>query len=70
MNLVPNQKICELASVFKLAYIKQNWYELASDNSLSHEEFLLELLTGEYENRLKNGIARRIKEAKFPQKNI
>jgi len=68
MNLVPNQKICELASVFKLAYIKQNWYELASDNSLTHEEFLLELLTGEHENRLKNGIARRIKEAKFPQK--
>jgi len=68
MNLVPNQKICELTSVFKLAYIKQNWYELASDNSLSHEEFLFELLTGEYENRLKNGIARRIKEAKFPQK--
>jgi DNA replication protein DnaC len=65
---MPNPRIRELAAEFKLAYIKQNWYELASDTSLTHEEYLLELLTGEYENRLKNGITRRMKAAKFPQK--
>jgi len=68
MNLVPNPKIAELAAAFKLPYMKQNWYALASDNSLSHEEFLLDLLENEYENRLNNGMKRRIKEAKFPQK--
>jgi len=68
MNNTPNPKIRELAAELKLAYIKQNWHELASDNSMTHEEYLLDLLTGEYENRLKNGISRRLKEAKFPIK--
>ncbi|MDR2558437.1 MAG: IS21-like element helper ATPase IstB [Oscillospiraceae bacterium] len=68
MNLKPNPRICELAAELKLAYTRQNWHELASDTSLTHEEYLLELLTGEYENRLNNGIARRTKEAKFPYK--
>ena len=67
-KLIPNPKIAELAAIFKLPYIKQHWHALASDDSLSHEEFLLDLLENEHENRLKNGIARRIKEAKFPQK--
>jgi len=68
MNLVSNPKIAELAAAFKLSYIRQYWHELASDTSFTHEEYLLNLLTNEYENRTKNGIARRIKEAKFPQK--
>jgi len=68
MNLAPNPQIGELAAKLKLSFIKQHWYELASDHSVSKEEYLLELLTCEYETRLKNGITRRIKEAKFPQK--
>jgi len=68
MSIRPNPQICELAKDLKLAYIKHHWHELASDDSLTHEDYLLELLTGEYENRLNNGISRRIKEAKFPYK--
>ena len=68
MNLKPNPRICELAAALKLAYTKQHWHELVSDTSLTHEEYLLELLTEEYENRLNNGISRRTKEAKFPYK--
>jgi DNA replication protein DnaC len=68
MSITPNPKIRELATELKLAYIKQHWHELASDTSMTHEEYLLDLLTGEYENRLKNGMYRRIKEAKFPMK--
>jgi DNA replication protein DnaC len=59
--------IAELASELKLAYVKNN-YKSPDYASLSHEEFLLELLQGEYENRLKNGTSRRVKEAKFPYK--
>ena len=68
MNITPNPQIYELAATLRLAYIKRNWHELASDTSLTHEEYLLEILTREYENRLNNSISRRIKEAKFPYK--
>jgi DNA replication protein DnaC len=68
MNITPNSKIYELAATLRLAYIKRNWHELASDTTLTHEEYLLEILTREYENRLNNSISRRIKEAKFPYK--
>ena len=68
MNLIPNPKIVELAAKLHLPYIRQNWHELASDTSLTHEEYLLELLTSEHEKRVENGIARRTKEAKFPYK--
>ena len=68
MNLKPNPRIAELCAELKLANTKHTWHELASDTSLSHEEYLLELLTAEYENRLKNGVVRRIKDAKFPYK--
>ena len=60
--------VIELATWLKLGYVNKNYLEIARDTSITHEEFLLQLLTGEYENRLKNGIDRRIKEAKFPQK--
>jgi len=68
MGIELNPRVIELATELKLGYIKQNWYHLASDTSLSHEDYLLDLLENEYENRLRNGIARRLKEAKFPQK--
>jgi len=68
MSLIPNPQITKLCAELKLAHSKNTWYELASDTSLTHEEYLLHLLTAEYENRLNNGIARRIKEAKFPFK--
>jgi len=67
-SLKLNPRIRELCIELKLAHMKDTWYELASDDSLSHEDYLLEILTAEYENRLNNGIARRIKEAKFPYK--
>jgi len=60
--------IAELAADLRLSYIKSNYKELAADTSLTHETFLRTLLQGERENRIKNGINRRIKEAKFPYK--
>jgi len=56
-----------LTKELRLGYTGKNYKELAKDK-LGNEEYLLQLLTGEYENRLNNGIARRIKEAKFPYK--
>jgi len=68
MSIIPNPQISKLCAALKLAHSKNSWYELASDTSLTHEEYLLELLSAEYENRLNNSITRRIKEAKFPFK--
>jgi DNA replication protein DnaC len=65
---VNNVNIESLAKELKLSYTRRNYKELAKDSNLSNEEYLLQLLTGEYENRLNNGIHRRIKEAKFPYK--
>jgi DNA replication protein DnaC len=67
-SLAPNPRIIELCAELKLSYAKQHWHELASDTELTHEQYLLELLEAEYENRLNNGITRRLKEAKFPYK--
>ena len=60
--------IAELATNLRLAYVKNNYAEIAGKPKLSHEEFLLQLLEGEWENRVENGSKRRIKEAKFPYK--
>ena len=60
--------IAELAANLKLSYIKNNYVEFAAKKKCSHEEFLLGLLEGEWENRVENGSKRRIKEAKFPYK--
>jgi len=57
-----------LAKELRLGYIGKYWQELASDDSLTHKDYLLELLQAEYEQRLENGIKRRTKEAKFPYK--
>jgi len=58
----------KLAKELRLGYIGKYWQELASDDSLTHKDYLLELLQAEYEQRLENGIKRRTKEAKFPYK--
>lgn len=58
----------KFAKELRLGYIGKNWRELASDDSLTHEQYLSELLQAEYEQRLENGVKRRIKEAKFPYK--
>ena len=58
----------ELTTWLKLGYFKKSYAELIKGPAMTHEEFLLQLLTGEYESRLRNGINRRIREAKFPQK--
>jgi DNA replication protein DnaC len=68
MSIALNKQITEIANDLKLSYIRDYWHESAADTSLTHEQYLLELLITEYENRLKNGIARRIKAAKFPYK--
>jgi DNA replication protein DnaC len=57
-----------IAKELRLGYIGKYWQELASDDSLTHKEYLLELLQAEYEQRLENGVKRRTKEAKFPYK--
>ena len=63
-----NPKIGDMANELKLSHIRDHWHKSAGDTSLTHEEYLLELLTNEYQNRLKNGVARRTKNAKFPYK--
>ena len=60
--------IAQLAAELKLSYIRQNYHKAVKDTALTHEEVLYELLKGEHENRVNNGITRRIKEAKFPYK--
>jgi len=57
-----------IAKELRLGYIGKHWRELASDDSLTHKEYLLELLQAEYERRLDNGVKRRTQEAKFPYK--
>ena len=60
--------ITELTTELKLSYIRQNYAKIAKKIDITHEEMLLQLLRGEYENRINNGNNRRIKEAKFPFK--
>jgi len=57
-----------LAKELRLGYIGRHWHESASDYDMTHKDYLLELLQSEYEQRLENGVKRRIKEAKFPYK--
>jgi DNA replication protein DnaC len=54
-----------------MSYIKNNWRqhcEEAQKTKQSHADFLENLLLGELRQRTANGLARRIKEAKFPLK--
>jgi len=57
-----------LAKELRLGYIAKYWQESASDDSLTHKDYLLELLQAEYDRRLENGVKRRTKEAKIPYK--
>jgi len=61
----------ELAKELKLSYIYENYEELikeATDLQQTPEEFLTCFLQKEVERRKENGIARRIRYAKFPHK--
>ena len=61
----------QLAADLKFTYIRDNVDDLiveARRKGQDCEKFLLELLTGEAERRAVNGIARRIKDARFPIK--
>ena len=60
--------IPELAAELKLSHIRQNYSKIIKQTKLTHEEILLQLLGGEYENRINNGNNRRIRQAKFPFK--
>lgn len=63
--------ITELALMLRLPYIRDHWQQLADEakhTGQDHAGFLENLLDAEWRNRLENGQARRIKEAKFPLK--
>jgi DNA replication protein DnaC len=64
-------KITELAINLKLPYIRDNWRQLADEAKQTKQDyaaFLENFLDCEWRNRLENGQARRLKEAKFPLK--
>jgi hypothetical protein len=42
--------ITELAVELKLSYIRQNYSKIIKQTAITHEELLLQLLSGEYEN--------------------
>lgn len=61
--------IHDLSMQLKLPYSKahhQEFIDEAYHTKMTHEEFLKELLSREYELRKNNGIKTRIKQAKFP----
>jgi len=63
--------ITELAMKLRLQYTRENWRQLADEANHTKQDyaaFLENLLDCEWRNRLENGQARRIKEAKFPIK--
>lgn len=63
--------IHEYASKLKLSYIRDNHQQLieeARHTNMGYDDFLLNFLECEWQKRMANGIARRIKEAKFPLK--
>jgi len=65
------QTIQELASQLRLTYIRDNAEEMlrqARHTGQDIQSFLEEILLAEMERRADNGIARRIKEARFPLK--
>ena len=64
-------KITELAASLRLPYIRSNWQQLvdeAAHTKQDYDAFLENLLDCEWRQRLENGQARRIKEARFPLK--
>lgn len=65
------ETIKELSKDLRLSYIRKNYDEhlqIAKQTNQDHKEFLQELLLNERNQRRNNGIRRRIRLAKFPQK--
>ena len=65
------ETIKELSKDLRLSYIRKNYEEhlqIAKQTNQDHEDFLQELLLNERNQRRNNGIKRRIRLAKFPQK--
>jgi len=63
--------ITELATNLKLPYARDNWQQLVNEAKHTKQDyavFLENLFDLEWQLRLNNGQARRIKEAKFPYK--
>ena len=63
--------ISQMAMALKLSYIKDNFeliIEEAKHTKMDYEVFLETLLKNELSRRAENGIARRIRYAKFPIK--
>jgi len=63
--------VTEFAVKLKLPYIRDNWQQLVSEathTKQGYADFLENLFDCEWQLRLQNGQARRIKEAKFPIK--
>jgi DNA replication protein DnaC len=63
--------VTELCGKLRLPYIRGNWQQLvdeAKHTKQDYTDFLANLLDSEWQLRLENGQARRIKEAKFPLK--
>lgn len=63
--------IKDIATELKLPYIKENCETIireADQTAISYEEFLHGILENEYELRRANGLARRMRLAKFPAK--
>jgi len=69
-----NSEIKKHLKMLRLTYIKSFFQEVAekaAKEGLSHEEFLLELLQSEYENRNHKKIEKHLKESKLPlEKNL
>jgi DNA replication protein DnaC len=68
-----SEQIRACAKALKLAYIAVNGETAAADakkSKLSHDEFLALILSSELEQRLNNGVMRRIREAHFPSKKL
>jgi DNA replication protein DnaC len=63
--------ITELAGKLRLPYIRANWQQLSEEARHTKQDcavFLENLLDCEWQQRLTNGQAKRIKEARFPLK--
>lgn len=63
--------ITELSGNLKLPYTRDNWQQLCDEARHTKQDytaFLNNLLECEWQQRMSNGVARRIKEAKFPLK--
>lgn len=71
--LEANMNIKEASNILKLSYLRESYEDLIEESSnlnLSNEDFLKLFLEREVERRKNNGIARRIRNAKFINKKF